>query len=203
MSKVVIQGNASGTGDFTIAAPNGNTNRTLTLPDEAGTVLTTAGVPSSSMPAGSVLQVVQTVKTDTFSTSSATFADITGMSVSITPSDTSNKILVMYTVNVAENTGQFPMIKLVRGSTNIASGDVAGSRTTATSSSWGGGAVNHTNVQTMQFLDSPSTTSATTYKLQVISAGSQTFFLNRNLRDNDGAYEPRLISTITVMEIAG
>ena len=42
MSKVVITGNASGTGDFTIAAPNSNTNRTLTLPDEAGTVLTTA-----------------------------------------------------------------------------------------------------------------------------------------------------------------
>jgi hypothetical protein len=58
MSKVVITGNASGTGDFTIAAPNSNTNRTLTLPDEAGTVLTTAGVPSSALPAGSVLQVV-------------------------------------------------------------------------------------------------------------------------------------------------
>jgi len=42
MSKVVITGNASGTGDFTIAAPNSNTDRTLTLPDEAGTVLTSA-----------------------------------------------------------------------------------------------------------------------------------------------------------------
>jgi hypothetical protein len=40
MSKVVIQGDASGTGNFTIAAPNSNTDRTLTLPDEAGTVLT-------------------------------------------------------------------------------------------------------------------------------------------------------------------
>ena len=43
MSKVAIQGNASGTGTFTIAAPNSNTDRTLTLPDEAGTVLTTTG----------------------------------------------------------------------------------------------------------------------------------------------------------------
>ena len=42
MSKVAIQGNASGTGTFTIAAPNSNTDRTLTLPDEAGTVLTSA-----------------------------------------------------------------------------------------------------------------------------------------------------------------
>ena len=50
MSKVAIQGNASGTGTFTIAAPNSNTDRTLTLPDEAGTVLTSASdIPSSSI----------------------------------------------------------------------------------------------------------------------------------------------------------
>ena len=50
MSKVAIQGNASGTGTFTIAAPNSNTDRTLTLPDEAGTVLTrAAGAPDNSL----------------------------------------------------------------------------------------------------------------------------------------------------------
>jgi len=54
MSKVVITGNASGTGDFTIAAPNSNTDRTLTLPDEAGTVLTTAGVPASAISDNSI-----------------------------------------------------------------------------------------------------------------------------------------------------
>jgi hypothetical protein len=43
MSLVKIQGNASGTGEFTIAAPNSNTNRTLTLPDATGTIITTAG----------------------------------------------------------------------------------------------------------------------------------------------------------------
>ena len=47
MSKVALSGNASGTGTFTIASPNGNTDRTLTLPDNTGTILTTAtaGVP--------------------------------------------------------------------------------------------------------------------------------------------------------------
>lgn len=47
MSQVKIQGNASGTGQFTIAAPNSNNNQTLTLPDNTGTILTTgtAGVP--------------------------------------------------------------------------------------------------------------------------------------------------------------
>jgi hypothetical protein len=56
MSRVVIQGNASGTGDFTIAAPNSNTNRTLTLPDEAGEILTSSGAVNvdSSAPANSL-----------------------------------------------------------------------------------------------------------------------------------------------------
>ena len=44
MSKVTIAGDVNGTGVFTIAAPNGNTNRTLVLPDEAGTLATTAFV---------------------------------------------------------------------------------------------------------------------------------------------------------------
>jgi hypothetical protein len=59
MSNIAIQGAATGTGVFTLASPATNTNRTLTLPDEAGTVLTTAGVPASAMPAGSVLQIAK------------------------------------------------------------------------------------------------------------------------------------------------
>ena len=54
MSKVTIQGDASGTGIFTIASPNSNTDRTLVLPDEAGTVLTTAGVPASAISDNSI-----------------------------------------------------------------------------------------------------------------------------------------------------
>ena len=53
MSKVAIQGNASGTGTLTIAAPNTNTDRTLTLPDEAGTVLTDTGLPAELNATGS------------------------------------------------------------------------------------------------------------------------------------------------------
>jgi len=56
MSKVTIQGNASGTGTFTIAAPNSNTDRTLALPDEAGEILTSSGAVTvdSSAPANSL-----------------------------------------------------------------------------------------------------------------------------------------------------
>jgi hypothetical protein len=59
MSKVAIKGAATGTGVFTLESPATNTDRTLVLPDEAGTVLTTAGVPASAMPAGSVLQIAK------------------------------------------------------------------------------------------------------------------------------------------------
>jgi hypothetical protein len=51
MSSVSIQGNASGTGIFTIASPNSNTNRTLTLPDNTGTILTTASTIAGTGPA--------------------------------------------------------------------------------------------------------------------------------------------------------
>ena len=62
MSKVAIQGNASGTGTFTIAAPNSNTDRTLTLPDEAGTVLTSA----SSIPVANLDSAVGITEADAF-----------------------------------------------------------------------------------------------------------------------------------------
>lgn len=97
MSRVAIAGNVSGTGVFTLESPNSNTNRTLVLPDEAGTIITTAGVPASALPAGSVLQVVQgTLAGDlgASSTSSTSYID-TGLSASITPSASGNKILVL------------------------------------------------------------------------------------------------------------
>jgi len=76
MSKVVIQGNASGTGNFTIAAPNSNTDRTFNLPDEAGTIVTTAGVPVSAFPSGSVINVeTSTITTNSTRASATGFAD--------------------------------------------------------------------------------------------------------------------------------
>jgi hypothetical protein len=61
MSKVALSGNALGTGTFTIASPNSNTDRTLTLPDNTGTILTTAtaGVPVNG-PAFSAYQSAAT-----------------------------------------------------------------------------------------------------------------------------------------------
>jgi hypothetical protein len=152
---------------------------------------------------GGVLQVVSATKTDTFSSSSAPWNDITGLSVSITPTSSSSKILVMYSLMSGETSGQFPMIRLVRNSTAISVGDASGARQQVSSNSWSSGSTAASLMQSMNFLDSPATTSLTTYKLQTLATGGQTVFVNRNVRDDNASYEPRAVSTITVMEIAG
>ena len=206
MSKVVIQGNASGTGDFTIAAPNSNTDRTLTLPDEAGTVLTTAGVPSSAMPAGSVLQVVSIAKTDTFSHNTQTFTDVTGLSTTITPSSTSSKILVLGSVSLGASQ-DFGYIRLMRDSTPINIGDAASNRVRTTGAMfYPAGVPTYGNSPIpLDFLDSPSTTSAVTYKIQIrTGSGTQLVYINRTGADRDTVnYEWRTPSNIIIMEIAG
>ena len=55
----------------------------------------------------------------------------------------------------------------------------------------------------LNYLDSPSTTSATTYKLQIINVGGRTNFVNRTGNDTDGQQYPRTASSITVMEVSG
>lgn len=152
---------------------------------------------------GAVLQVVSTTKTDTFTTTATTATDVTGLSVSITPSSTSSKILVFYSVFLSTTvaTAQVRM-QLVRGSTAIAIGDTASNRTRATARFYG--ASNNAEGITVagQYLDSPATTSATTYKVQVWGSGSTTC-VNRTGNDTDSSEFPRVVSSITVMEIAG
>ena len=206
MSRVVIEGNASGTGNFTIAAPNSNTDRTLTLPDVAGTVLTSGS--NADFPAGSVLQVVQTQKTDTFSVTGTTWTDITGFSVNITPSSSSNKILVLADMTIGTTTFNV-YVRLLRGSTPIHVGDAAGSRplVTATQGWYAGSTYDQygASQSSIQWLDSPATTSQITYKFQMRSYNStQSGYLNRTAADRNSAdYDQRTASSITVMEIAG
>ena len=210
MSSIKLESNASGTGIFTIASPNSNTNRTLTLPDNTGTILTTGGtISTSQLPAGSVIQVVSATKTDTLSTSSTSFTDLTGLSVSITPTSASSKILIIYNVNVGWDQYRGLQLRLMRDSTAICIGDAAGSRsrssnTTFADTTWS------FDTRAMwclsnNFLDSPSTTSATTYKLQIGAIGETdgtNVYVNRSSTDGDSSVYGRTASTITVMEIA-
>jgi hypothetical protein len=163
----------------------------------------------TSLPAaistGKVLQIQTTTKTDTFSTSSTTFTDITGMSVSITPTSSSNKIFVMAHLNMAHGASRAFHVRLLRDSTDLHKGDTASSRIRSTLSLTADEANATVNSATnsFQYLDSPSTTSATTYKLQGRIGSTNASYVNRYANDGDNAQSYRAVSGITVMEIKG
>ncbi len=95
MSKVAIKGADTGTGIFTLESPATNTDRTLVLPDEAGTIITTAGVPASAMPAGSVLQMVSYLTaTQASQVLNGTDQIVNGITKQITPLGNNSKFLV-------------------------------------------------------------------------------------------------------------
>lgn len=144
-------------------------------------------------PAGAVLQVLQAFKPNSFSTTSASYVDITGLSVSITPSSASNTILVLASVMVSN--GGNAQLSLVRNSTLIAQ-STSGTANETVAMTYPTSYMSYT--YPIMYLDSPSTTSAINYKIQVRSDGSGTAYIN--LRANDQYYGS--ISTITVMEIA-
>lgn len=180
---------------------------TVTFSDgttQATSAIVSGYVPYANLPAGSVLQVIQTVKSDTFTTTSASYTDVTGLSVSITPKFATSKILVLYSSAMGTISGQYSCaMRLVRNSTGIYLGDAANNRTQASNAYWSDiGTVYDTSPVNGIFLDSPATTSATTYKLQVLSQYSVSVYINRNENDGDTASISRVPSQITVMEIA-
>ena len=165
------------------------------LPAVDGSLLTntTAG--------GKVLQIQHAVVTAaTFTTGSTSFTDLTGMTISITPSATTSKILLTANFNFDTSaTTHFAAFKALRGVTDLDVGDAASGRVRC--ALWGASYSNQATVnRSMTWLDSPSTTSATTYKLQIQMDGG-TFYLNRTNTDTDNVSFPRTISTITATEI--
>ena len=165
----------------------------------AAATVSATGVFSSP---GHVIQVKQSVKSDTQTTTASDFVDVTGLSVSITPSSTSSKILVYSNVLCVGTQGAAgAWTRIVRDSTAIGVGDAAGSRIRAAAFGYapdGGDTRQHATM----FLDSPSTTSAITYKTQFSANATHTAYINRTQNENDSTAYARGISTITVMEIA-
>ena len=160
---------------------------------------------SAYMP-GHIIQVVQTIKTDTFSTTSSTNVDITGFSVAITPSATSSKILILSNAGWGNSSNDmavvpFQLVKVVGGT---ASNIAEPSDTTLTYPGTVVVSNPNTNAQwslqriAFQFLDSPATTSAVTYKWQILTASSSTTFINRRTENT----AMPTTSSITVMEVA-
>ena len=141
------------------------------------------------------VQVISTTSTTTFTSTSTSPVDITGVSVTITPTSSSNKVMIFFTCAAsATNSLNF---YLNRNGTNINLGS-SGSSKNATIASVPSGNAGFMYSYALNFLDSPSTTSAVTYKIQADTDGG-TFYVNR--RGSDALFASP--ATITVMEISG
>lgn len=151
---------------------------------------------------GKVLQVVQTETKTNFSTSSNTFTDLTPITVDITPSATTSKVLVLCTLNFGGSADNRTGIRLLRAGTYIFGGDDEGSRQGCTAATQNAEDNSMYNVA-FQFLDTPNTTSATTYKIQVSAqaSGSETVYLNQTGSDANQQYTKNTSSSITCIEI--
>jgi len=149
---------------------------------------------------GKILQVVQSAKTDTFSSASASWVDITDLSLSITPSSTSSKIFVTANFVTSHSAANSLGVRLMRDSTSIFAGDDTTSRIGTTSWQYSGGGNNNVGSNSFQYVDSPSTTSATTYKLQMWVTGG-TGYIGQMSADNNNNVYGRSASSIIAMEI--
>ena len=149
--------------------------------------------------------VVSTTKTDTFSASLATanYASVTGLTATITPTSATSKILVIaYVTGVMTTDNDYGGIRLTRGGTPIAIGDAAGSRARQSGANFGSGTPG--NTVTVLTVDSPATTSAVTYGVDVFNGASitKTVVVNRTSGDSDNNRTARFASTIAAIEVA-
>ena len=160
------------------------------------------GTPTGFGVGGKILQVVSTTKSDTFSTSNSTFTDVTGLNASITPSNSSNKVLVL--VHVSGNCDQNARVnmRLVRGSTAIGIGDAYDSRCRTFGGIYAPNNDSTTETVSCVHLDSPNTTSATTYKIQISFLSGATIYVNRSDAWSNHITHNTGTSSITLMEIA-
>lgn len=146
-------------------------------------------------------QVLSVTKTSTFTTTSTTYTDLTDLTLTITPTATSSKILVMYAVQALGISGtNMGSIQIVRGSTAIGNADAAGSRSVSSTIVVELTAA-QVGTQTNSYLDSPATTSATTYKLQIKSNIAGTIYVNRTATDTDNVAFGRGTSSLTIFEV--
>lgn len=191
MSKVQLQGNSNGTGIFTIASPNSNTDRTLTLPDNTGTLLTNAS--TANFPSGTVLQVVSATATIEVSTSALDTWVSSGLSASITPRSTSSRIVIIASQNIGldgtvSSTDLQFNLGIFRDSTLIF-GKIGFDDSRAND------LVDFVYRAGISFLDSPATTSSVTYTTRGSLRSSGAGFVKMQYSNTP--------SSIILMEIAG
>jgi hypothetical protein len=181
-----------------VAFALGDSGDTFTVP--AGATIVNSGT-ATGFGGGKIGQVVSTTVTDTTTSTSTSLADVAGMTVAITPAATSSKVLVLVTTSMCNiAAGRHSQVCLLRDATEICIGDAAGSRSRESFSFYGEFArdIHQTGII---FLDSPSSTSELTYKLQWTTESGGTVYLNRTSTDTDSDIYNRTASTITVMEV--
>ncbi len=186
-----------------------------TIKDESGanTLVTQSGSNfawGAGIPAGTIIQI-QSLTLDTpqekTSATTKTWYDVPSFTLNITPSATSSKVMVMVVMQCSCDESQEIGFQLMRGSTSIGIGAAASNRTRVSSSmrmDSGTSSDYRTVTSVINHLDSPSSDSATTYKLQwrnMYSTGNM--YLNRSFQWNDVNDRSATASTITLMEIAG
>jgi hypothetical protein len=163
----------------------------LTLDGTTGVSLVQNGViTDANLPAGSVLQVVNTLLTTTRGIASATFADITGLSATITPTSASNKILILVSINgiTIEATVTALKTRILRDATVLEFIDSSIGYSSLAQLYAGGVSIG--------YLDAPATTSAITYKIQFATNSGNQAYVNNYTSGGSS-------STITLMEVAG
>ena len=171
-------------------------------------IQTVAGKPILNS-TGSILQMVQTIKTDTFAGSTNSWMDVTGLNASITPSSTSNIILIMVTLGAVGNgnggTPHTTSFRILRNSATVDSlyGNAEGSRPRGNFRTSTGYNADHCHSYSYQVIDSPSSTSLLTYQLQMwVQTGTAYINRERTGSDSNDTYRSRTSSNIILMEIS-
>ena len=165
-----------------------------------------SGAALTGVSAGKILQVVSTVKSDVFSTTSQTFTDITGLSATITPANSNNKVFVMAVIGCFNNDDAAYVALTYGNNTAIIQGDSASGKISCSTGAYSGGgstgeAHYGANPAPIFKLDSPNTASAVTYKCRCHGNNGNTVYVNRNQSDASNQYGMRVASTITLMEV--
>ena len=179
---------------------------------KVNSIIPVAGVPTGG--GGGIIQVVQTIKKDTQSITSSgypnTLTAITGLQPVITPTSSSSKILLQWSINVSAGTNSHTsnlFYRTISGSEAEISdfkGDAASNRTRSAQQNYGGNDnidVYKHHVISGTYLDTPNTTSAITYSVK-FRTNDSTIYFNRSQSDDDANWSARTASIFTVMEVA-
>ena len=199
---IVINGSGTVTGLAVGGLPDGTVDAgTLATDSVTAAKLEASAITGADLPAGSVLQVVQDTSTVLVSASGNTRTEI--LSASITPISTSSKILISYHISHASIGNEF-LTYLQRGTTDIykyTGTDITGTERKATTIAGAASGAWTADTESATYLDSPSTTSSTTYSVEAL-ADTGTLYVNRT-SGTGGTDSSGGTSTLILMEIAG